>query len=158
MYKFGRNSRRIQETLHPDLIALTNRVIKDIDISIIGGYRSPEEQNRLYHMGMTKLKGGDSKHNTDPSRAVDIAPYIRSEGIPWKRHEQFYYMSGIVFAHWKQMTREGVPKERGTLLRWGGNWGNYARHDVKDNDPVMGKGTQSFMDLPHFELCSPRLK
>lgn len=156
MYKFGRNSRRNQETLHPDLIELTNRVIKHIDISIIGGYRSPEEQDKLYHQGMTKLKGGDSKHNSDPSEAVDIAPYIRHEGIPWDRHEQFYYMAGIVFAHWKIMTKERATEQPGTLLRWGGNWGNRVRHDIKDVDPVMGKGTQSFMDLPHFELCLPK--
>lgn len=156
MYKFGSKSRRIQSTLHQDLIILTDRVIKDIDISIIGGYRSPEEQDRLYHAGMTKLKGGDSKHNSNPSEAVDIAPYIRGEGIPWNRHEQFYYMAGIVFSHWKQMTRDNVPIKKGTLLRWGGNWGNRVRHDIKDVDPVMGKGTQSFMDLPHFELCFPK--
>lgn len=69
-----------------------------------------------------------SKHNSQPSKAVDVSPYP----INWNNKEGFYHFAGFVRATAQQM---------GIKIRWGGDWnGNF---DLKD---------QNFFDLPHFEI------
>src|SRR3972149_1792058 len=53
-------------------------------------YRSPEEQDELYKIGrtikgkkITNAKGGQSKHNTNPSTAFDIAFLTFDKKLDW---------------------------------------------------------------------------
>lgn len=55
------------------------------DITIICGHRNKEEQNNAFAEGKSKLKWPESKHNKNPSLAVDIAPYP----IDWNDIDKF---------------------------------------------------------------------
>jgi hypothetical protein len=92
------------------------------------GYRGEQSQNKAFTEGRSKLKFPNSKHNSLPSNAIDIAPFP----IDWKNRERFCYLAGIV---------KGIAHSKGIKIRWGGDW---------DND---GETTDNkFDDLPHFEL------
>ncbi len=127
-YKFSRRSLKELSTCHPELQRLFKEVIKEFDCSVLGGYRSDEEQEEFFRKGYSKLRGGQSKHNHHPSLAIDVAPYP----IDWKNIERFIYFAGYV---------KGMSRQMGIKIRWGGDW---------DSDNFMKD--QSFNDLPHFEL------
>ena len=132
-FKFSRKSIKELETCHPDLQRLFKEVIKQFDCSVIGGHRSNEQQNEFFKKGYTKLKGGQSKHNLKPSRAVDVCPYHEKKpNIDWECLGNFYVFAGYVL---------GVADQMDIKIRWGGSWnGSY---DVRIN---------KFNDLPHFQL------
>ena len=50
--------------------------------------RTKTEQDELFAKGKTKLKYPESKHNRDPSLAIDIAPYFPQYGIIFGNPEQ----------------------------------------------------------------------
>ena len=140
-YKFGRISSQRLSNCHKDLQVLMNRVIEvtDIDFGIACGYRSVKEQQELYNQGrntsgviVTYVDGINkkSKHNSLPSRAVDIYAYVDGKAT-WDE-KYLYYLGGVINA---------VAKDLKISIRWGGNW---------DRDGSMDD--QRFNDLPHFEL------
>ena len=105
-----------------------NEVIKQFDCTILQGHRGEEEQNEKFRNGLSQVRFPDSKHNKQPSLAVDVAPYP----IDWHDRERFSYFSGYV---------KGIARSLDIELRWGGDWDRDT--DVKDHN---------FDDLPHFEL------
>jgi peptidoglycan L-alanyl-D-glutamate endopeptidase CwlK len=128
MPAFSNKSRAKLDSCHRDLQLICERVIQYYDFSVLEGYRSGDRQNELFRQGKSKLKSGQSKHNQDPSRAVDIAPYE----IDWDNAKRFYLLAGMMFQ---------AANDLGIKIRWGGDW-----------DGDWDHGDQSFMDLPHFEL------
>ena len=128
MYKFSNRSLERLETCNEKLQVVCNELIKIYDVSILEGHRTNERQEQLFHEGKSKLRAGESKHNSNPSKAVDIAPYP----IDWNDLNRFYFMAGIV---------KKISHEYGFNIRWGGDWNQ--NNNFKD---------QSFFDLPHFEL------
>ena len=133
MPKFGDRSKRNLAETHFDLQRLFNEVIKYYDCSIIEGHRPEDEQNDAYDNGLSKLKWPDSKHNKQPSLAVDAVPWFKNEPhIRWEDKSKFYEFAGFV---------QGIAKMLGINIRWGGNWD--MDDELKD---------QHFYDLPHFEL------
>lgn len=131
MYSFGPTSQKKLETCDERLQALLNEAIKVIDFSVIEGHRTKELQDRYFKAKTSKLRWPNSKHNTYPSLAVDIAPYpIRWEGP--KSAARFYYLQGIVM---------GLAVSMGIKIRFGGDWDGDG--DITD---------QKFDDLPHIEL------
>jgi len=128
MYKYGKKSRSRLETCHPLLQLIFNEAIKVLDITILEGKRGEEKQNNFYHAGKSKLRYPQSKHNREPSEAVDAAPYP----VDWNNLNRFYYMAGVI---------KGIAQKLGIPLRWGGDWDRDG--DITDN---------KFQDLPHFEL------
>jgi hypothetical protein len=128
MPKFGSSSKKHLSEAHPKLQELFNEVIKEFDCSIIEGHRTEAEQNKLFHAQKSKVQWPSSKHNAEPSLAVDVCPYP----IDWSDRERFNYFAGYV---------KGVAARLGIKIRWGGDWdGDW---EVRDN---------VFDDLPHFEL------
>ena len=110
-------------------------VIDVYDFTVLDGYRSEEMQNKAYKSGKSRVKYPNSKHNTFPSKAIDIAPWP----IPpnwgndsWKDMVKFYEMAAIVLY---EAAKQGVS------VRWGGDWDGDG--DYKDN---------KFDDLVHFEI------
>ena len=83
---------------------------------------------KLYDEGKTKVKYPNGRHNDNPSRAVDIAPYP----IDWADRERFHLFAGFVL---------GIARSMGIKLRWGGDWN--MNFEVDDN---------KFDDFPHFEI------
>ena len=128
MPRFGRRSQANLATCHPDLQRVFEEVVKIFDCSILCGHRGEEAQNEAYHKGLSKLKFPESRHNTQPSVAVDAVPYP----IDWEDRERMTYFAGLVL---------GVAHGMGITLRWGGDWDRDT--EVADN---------RFDDLPHFEL------
>ncbi|MEK0326902.1 MAG: hypothetical protein QQN63_14490, partial [Nitrosopumilus sp.] len=98
------------------------------DISLLQGARGEEEQNEYFAKGTSKVRWPNSKHNSYPSMAVDIAPYP----IDWDDRERFVYLAGII---------KGIAATKDIAIRWGGDFN--MNNDLHD---------QSFHDLPHFEL------
>jgi len=128
MPKFGKTSKQRLSTCHKDLQKVFNEVIKHVDCSILEGHRSGERQDKLFEEGKTKVKYPNGRHNANPSRAVDVAPYP----IDWDDRERFHLFAGFVI---------GIAKSMGITLRWGGDWN--MNFEVDDNQ---------FDDFPHFEL------
>ncbi len=131
MPRFGTRSTENLEQAHPDLQKLFTEIVKFYDCKVTDGYRNEEEQNALYPK-YTKVKFPDSKHNTLPTIALDVAPYPIDYGDTEKARKRFHVFAGVVM---------GVASQMGIKIRWGGDWdGDW---DFTD---------QRFHDLPHFEL------
>ena len=128
MAKFGKRSREALATAHPDLQKLFNEVINYIDCSVLEGHRDEREQERLFSEGKTKAHYPFGRHNSKPSRAVDVVPYP----VDWDDRERFTLFAGFVL---------GMANRMGINLRWGGDWN--MNFKVNDN---------KFDDFPHFEL------
>jgi peptidoglycan L-alanyl-D-glutamate endopeptidase CwlK len=128
MPSFGDKSAEVLQTVHPDLQAVCSSVIQTYDFSVLEGFRSDERQDELFRQGKSKLQAGDSKHNSFPSRAVDIVPYP----IDWDDINRFYLLAGFMFQ---------AASSLNVQIRWGGDW-----------DMDWDHRDQSFFDLPHFEL------
>jgi len=129
MAKFGTRSKKNRDTCDERLIKILDEAIELYDFSVLCGYRTEEEQNRLYQQGRSKLRYPNSNHNTNPSKAVDIVPYP----VDWDDTKRFTYLAGLIIA---------IGHKNGVKIRWGGNWNmNYTIIDDQDFD-----------DLPHFEI------
>lgn len=145
MYYYGTQSKANLATVKKDLVIILYEAIKIIDISVICGHRSVEEQQKLFHAdpprtkidGITKL----SNHNYVPSKAVDIIPYKKGldpfDPNP-KNLARYYYMMGIIKAIAERLLKEGKITHK---VRFGIDW---------DSDDVFTD--QNFHDLPHMEL------
>lgn len=128
MPSFSDKSIERLSSCHYLLQQVCNIVIVRYDITVLCGYRSHFDQERMFAEGKSKLRGGQSKHNADPSLAVDVAPWP----IDWEDTNRFYLMAGFMFS---------AAAARGVKLRWGGDWDMDWEHT-----------DQTFNDLPHFEL------
>jgi hypothetical protein len=102
------------------------RVLGEMDITILCGHRTREEQDDAFNGGFSKVRYPNSKHNKTPSQAVDVAPYP----IDWNNLQKFRDLSTIVKRVWSEMTTE---EKEGWNLHWGGDFKN-------------------FVDMPHWEL------
>ena len=137
MPKFSLKSNDRLNTCHPLLQKLFREVVKEDDCAALEGHRPRRRQNRLFKEGKSKLKYPKGKHNTMPSMAVDVGPWLKEKGIPWKSTGQWYFFAGKVKAK---------AEELGIQVRWGGDWDRDG--DVTD---------QNFNDLAHWELVEESL-
>lgn len=145
MPSFGKKSKAILSTCHPDIQAVCNDAILRTDFIISYGHRAPEEQMKLFKKGRifdrgkwVKGKGTvtdkdgtirKSKHNYSPSLAVDILPYP-FQG--WGNLDQFHALKKEMFISAKKL---------GIDLVWGADW---------DGDGDIAEHT--LQDYPHFEI------
>ena len=72
----GLSKRSMQKlnTCHSDLKKLIEAVAEDEKCAVICGFRGRYEQEKAYMAGKSKAKFGQSKHNLQPSHAVDVVP------------------------------------------------------------------------------------
>jgi|CEGF01.1.fsa_nt_gi peptidoglycan L-alanyl-D-glutamate endopeptidase CwlK len=160
MFSFGRKSSEVRETLCDELKLIVDSAIQVYNFSMIEGHRDQETQDRYFAKGVTKVKWPNGKHNTYPSDAVDLWPYVtnlagirvssalsghpdqikalakatgKTEKRIWELVLQEYAtMKGVLMA---------FGKVHGVELRFGDDWDR--DHDRLD---------QSFIDLPHVEV------
>lgn len=130
MPRFSNTSRERLLSCDDRLIAVCTELIKYFDCTVVCGHRTNVEQDALFAQGrtipgriVTYKRGGQSIHNTSPSRAVDLAPY-RDGGIVWHDENLFSEMAGMALY---------IALSRGTTIEWGGHWPN-------------------FKDRPHFQV------
>jgi peptidoglycan L-alanyl-D-glutamate endopeptidase CwlK len=135
MPKFSKKSQERLETANHLLQLICNLAIKETDFVVICGHRTKEEQDAAYKAGNSKLKFPKSKHNSLPSRAVDLAPCKIVNGktiIDWNDRQRFIDLSKIILR---------IAKEKNIPIRWGGDF------NMDGN-----KTTNDAWDLPHYEL------
>ena len=125
---FSKRSKSRLSTCDERLQEVFTEVIKHVDCSVLEGHRSKERQNKLYDEGRTKVKYPNGRHNSSPSKAVDVTPYP----VDWEDRERQTLFAGFVF---------GIGRSMGYNLRWGGDWD--MDFQVMDN---------RFDDFPHFEI------
>ena len=130
MPKFGKTSLKRLATCDKRLQEVFNEVIKTVDCSVLEGHRGKDRQNTLYTEGKTKVTYPKGRHNSSPSRAVDVCPYP----IDWNDRERFHLFAGFVI---------GIAKSMDIDLRWGGDWNQ--NWEVDDN---------KFDDFPHYEVVN----
>mgnify|MGYP003151056844 FL=1 len=128
MASFGKKSKENLSTCHSDLQKVFYEVVKTFDCSVLEGHRDERRQNKLFEEGKTKVKYPTGRHNSNPSRAVDVTPYP----VDWDDRERQTLFAGFVI---------GIARSMDIRLRWGGDWDQ--DFQVSDN---------RFDDFPHFEL------
>lgn len=136
MPKFGTVSLSRLTTCHPDLQVLFSTVVEKFDCSVICGYRDQVAQTEYFLNKKSEVEYPNSKHNSYPSMAVDVAPYP----VEWDDTHRFYYFAGQVMAVAAALYGQGKMEHK---VRWGGDWDSDTQ--VKDN---------KFNDLVHFELVT----
>ncbi len=141
MNTFSTVSETRLQTCHPDLQKILRESLKisDIDFGIAEGHRSVELQQQYFKEGKSKIDGVTQlgKHNTMPSMAADIYPFIGGKAN--YDLETLSYLAGIFHAVSEMLYNQGAITHH---LRWGGNW------DM-DGEILID---QSFDDRPHIEL------
>ena len=135
-YHYSEISKQRLATCHRDLRVLFAHVIQDFDTTIVCGHRDKELQDRYYREGKSKLKYPNSKHNRNPSWAVDAAPFEKTK-IDWT-YAQMLFFAGYVKGVADRLYRIGVMSHR---LRLGADWD--MDNDIND---------ETFIDIGHFEL------
>ena len=103
-------------TAHPDLQRLFNDVIQSQDCSILVGYRGEADQNLVCAAGKSNAPWPTSKHNCQPSHAVDAAPYP----VDWADINRFREFGSFV---------KGRAAELGIAIRWGGDFTTLKDYD-----------------------------
>ena len=125
--QFSEFSKEKLTSVDPILREILEIAIGVMDFRVIEGHRNKTRQDEMVEQGRSKLSYPNSKHNSLPSKAVDIAPYP----IDWEDTDRFVLLAGII---------KGIAYTRGIKIRWGGDWNDNNKFD------------QSFVDMPHFEL------
>lgn len=109
MPNFSRSSEERLASCHPDLQRVARAAIKLVDFSVLCGFRGKELQDEAYKDGRSKEPWPNSRHNKQPSDAMDLAPYP----IDWANREAFAYLAGIVIA---------TAAAMGIEMEWGGHF------------------------------------
>lgn len=135
MPKFGNTSFSRLSTCHLDLQTLFYEVVRSYDCTVLEGHRNEADQNAAFERGDSKLKWPDGKHNSQPSMAVDVAPYPLPS---WGSSNEFIYFAGYVMGIAQRLFDEGKMTHR---VRYGGDWNQ--NHRISDD---------GFKDYVHFEL------
>lgn len=128
MATFSGKSLAHLRTLDPRLQSILNEVIKYYDFTILCGHRGQQEQDAAFAAGNSKVRWPNSKHNSLPSKAVDIAPWP----IDWKDTTRFARLMGHV---------ERAAYEQGIRVRFG-----------LDFSGDGFSADERFLDFPHVEL------
>lgn len=139
-FEFSKNSEKQLATCHPDLVLIMVTALRwsVLDFGVSEGHRSDKRQADLFRRKKSKLDGvtKKSKHQSFPSMAADIYPYIR--GASWDKHHCIY-LAGCIMMVARILFNQGKITHK---LRWGGDWD-------QDGEPYTD---QTFQDLVHFEL------
>lgn len=90
--------KRIAECEEP-LQRIALELIKEMDVTVLCGHRGKAEQDEAFRTKRSKLKWPKSKHNSTPSRAIDIAPWP----ISWSNLHKFEEMCDRIAAIAKRL-------------------------------------------------------
>lgn len=109
MPTFSKKSLDKLATVDRRLYDICSEAIKLTDFVVLCGYRGEEEQEAAFNAGTSKLHFPDSKHNTSPSQAIDIAPYP----VDWDDIERFKRLAIVI---------KKCASDLGVGVSWGGDW------------------------------------
>lgn len=122
-----------------DLAEIVVDAAEIIPLKVIEGHRGEEAQERAFTEGKTKLHWPHGKHNSLPSKAVDLAPLnfdMGKKDIDWGDIGAFGRVMGVI---------EACAFRRGKKLRFGLDWDGDYRSVGRDPN-------ESFLDAPHVEV------
>jgi peptidoglycan L-alanyl-D-glutamate endopeptidase CwlK len=151
-FKFGNKSLEVLGTVDPRLQAVAKRAleISEVDFSIAQGFRTLDEQMRLYGKGRTAAechRAGVPESYARPNEAevtwtihgsnhlknnaLDVAPFINGK---------LQYDDNGKLGLWPKIATafKAAAAELRTPIRWGGDG--------------LGVGSKKKIDRPHFEL------
>lgn len=109
MSELSKRSKLMLNTCHADLQRLVEEVNKECPLAVIEGHRSRARQDELFTKGFSKTKWPISRHNTEPSEAVDIMPLP----IDWKDLTRLKEFATVVKRHAIAL---------GIEIEWGGDF------------------------------------
>lgn len=137
MPEFSKVSKDRLATCDQRLQDVLNEAIKYIDFVVLEGHRGEAAQNIAYDTHKSQLRWPKGKHNSMPSKAVDVWPYIRDVGLDW----------GDIIAGARLMGYiQRIADARGVKLRFGVDWdGDFRTAGMDPNE--------KFRDIPHVELA-----
>jgi hypothetical protein len=153
MFRLGKRSKRVYDTLHRDLQLVIDESLKvsQVDFTLTEGERTAERQQMLYDTGKSKVNPRKytpkvlvtkGKHIVNDYRKLsDAFDFIaavpgRSDLIYDRYH--LFYLVGVFTSVGKRLYLEGKISKQ---IRSGANW---------DMDGTL-KYDQSFLDAPHVE-------
>ena len=124
MIKYSKRTLRNLKGLDPRLIIIVSVLIErgNVDLTIIDGLRTAEEQLKHFESGASKLDGTNRKSYHQTGKAIDFIPYPFDGN--WNNLEQFIRVGEEL---------KKISKEFGVNCRYGGDW-------------------EKFRDYPHFEI------
>jgi len=155
MATFGRKSKEIMATVHPDLQTVLDYAIRIVDFTILRGACTAEEQFELFKQGRKKVgdawiiankkkvvtykDGHIMKSRHQYKEAIDIAFYRKTiPHIIWDDDKANYYLVGIVLGAAEMLRQYGAIENE---IISGANW---------DGDEELDD--QSFYDVFHFQI------
>ena len=125
-YALSKTGQNKLEQAHLSLQEIVLELLHYKDITITCTVRTKEEQEEAFRKGNSKARYGQSAHNFNPSRAIDIVPYpIPMKGNQWDNNSKEWDDVAELFLT--------IAKDKGIDITWGGNF-------------------KSIVDKPHFEL------
>ena len=131
-YRYSRRSMSRLRTCDSDLVLLMVQALADpacpCDVTVIEGHRGEARQNEMHATGKSQLRWPRSRHNSTPSMAVDVAPYVRG-AVSWD-WDDYHPLAEHIKATWARLKAE---KKVVGELEWGGDW-------------------RSFKDGPHWQI------
>lgn len=128
MPTFSQQSEERLATCDERLQLIARAAIEVMDFVVMEGHRNKEAQNVAVARGNSQVSWPNGKHNSMPSRAMDVAPYP----IDWKDTERFVLLHGVI---------KCIAHDLGIKIRHGIDW---------DSDLNMRE--EKFRDYPHIEL------
>ena len=125
-FQLGKNSMKNMEGIDDRLIDIVELAITispiDFGIPSSGGFRTTEEQAKLYTAGKSKCDGRNNKSYHQTGKAVDVFGYVDGKAS-WDTLHLTTVATSMLQA----------SAQLGHELKWGGLW-------------------KSWQDYPHFEL------
>lgn len=136
---FSDLSKQRLATCDPRIQLLCNEAIKTIDFVVLEGHRGEAAQEEAFRTGKSQKHWPEGNHNSLPSRAIDLAPFLPDVKIDWNDLVAFGRLMGFI---------QCLAVMHGIKLRFGLDWDGDFRTVGKDPN-------EHFLDAPHFELVDP---
>ncbi len=136
-FKLSKNSKSNIKGINKDLRKLVERTLSksphDFGIPKLGGLRTPQQQNNLFHQRpkVTQLDGFKRVSYHQSGNAVDIFIYDE-HGACWDCLFKYKEVANLMKEEFCVMKEEGLFKQF-SELQWGGDW-------------------IRFKDAPHFQI------
>ena len=124
------------DTCHTDLQRLIRKVAERVNLTVLCGHRTEDEQNEAVRTKNSRTPWPNSRHNSFPSEAVDVWPYVPVAKIDWKDIPSGARLMGYI---------QAVADEMGIEIELGMDW------DMDWRSAGFDPG-ENFYDGPHIQL------
>jgi len=141
-YKFSSSSLKKLEGLHPALVDIIFEVANSIDLTIVYGLRTAEEQHKLYLAGRSSKDGYIKKSRHQSGKAVDILPRPRGVNM-YNSKDRDNPTRWAYFTGFFQATALALGYETRVGWKWRTDPMEVLKRPLREN---------SLVDPNHFEI------